>query len=215
MLLGDWDGYCAKMTKDSTWGGNLELAAVARRYKTHITIHQLGAPRLEVMCHGQSGCPTIHLSYHMGEHYSSVRSEKESAAFVGTSIDLDARLRKAGVKIRSPDEPREEPQSKNEKIVMVFKRHNPYHVVHHHRTRDYSNDMLNAWHRIQLNVRMWHIFVNCYVRQVMMLMLLLRLLLASRYKLKRRVKSTKLTLTLMITNHHHHEQQRQHRRHQF
>jgi hypothetical protein len=145
MLLGDWDGYCAKMTKDSTWGGNLELAAVARRYKTHITIHQLGAPRLEVMCHGQSGCPTIHLSYHMGEHYSSVRSEKESAAFVGTSIDLDARLRKAGVKTRSPDEPREEPQSKNEKIVMVYiNRHSipcPYIII---AQGTISNDMLNA-----------------------------------------------------------------------
>jgi OTU domain-containing protein 3 len=60
------------MRKNATWGGNIEIQAMSRMLGVNIVIHQADAPRWEVVNwpkdHG-----SIHLSYHNGEHYGSVR----------------------------------------------------------------------------------------------------------------------------------------------
>ena len=42
-----FEQYVAKMKKAGCWGGAAELSAAAKLYGVHITVHQLGAPRLE------------------------------------------------------------------------------------------------------------------------------------------------------------------------
>lgn len=88
-----FDQYCAKMARGGEWGGAAELAAAGRCYAVHIAVHQYNAPRLlnvydplsvTVDPHGSGPCDpplpvtrdtrTIHLAYHDGEHYSSVRN---------------------------------------------------------------------------------------------------------------------------------------------
>ncbi len=69
-----FEDYCRQMEKDGAWGGNLELAALSRRFRTHIVVHQYAAPRLEVRCEEPSAA-AIHLSYHDQEHYCSVRAD--------------------------------------------------------------------------------------------------------------------------------------------
>ncbi len=69
----DFDGYVGRMRQDGEWGGNFELAAVVRCFGVHIIVHQLAAPRLQLTNYEAPGASTIHVSYHDGEHYNSVR----------------------------------------------------------------------------------------------------------------------------------------------
>jgi OTU domain-containing protein 3 len=86
-----FEQYIGKMKKSGCWGGAAELSAAAKAYGVHITVHQLGAPRLENRYDPISVTPdpnhpddlplpvtaetkTIHLAYHDAEHYSSVRN---------------------------------------------------------------------------------------------------------------------------------------------
>ena len=67
-----YDEYCRIMAENGEWGGNMELQAMSLGYRCNIVIHVLDNPRLEIVnfpTHSQ----TIHLAYHNGEHYSSVR----------------------------------------------------------------------------------------------------------------------------------------------
>lgn len=98
-----WDHYVGRMARDSTWGGNLELQAASRRYEVNIVIHivraspdhrrrgavsvecadtrsrrQLEAPPYEIL--NPAAARAIHMSYHGGEHYNSVRHKVRRAA---------------------------------------------------------------------------------------------------------------------------------------
>jgi len=64
--------YCTRMRKNAVWGGNIELQALSRLLTVNIVIHQLDAPRWEVNNWG-GNARAIHLSYHSGQHYASVR----------------------------------------------------------------------------------------------------------------------------------------------
>jgi len=59
------------MKANGTWGGQMEIQAFSLAYSVNITIHQLGQPRWDIV--NFHGMKAIHLSYHQGEHYSSVR----------------------------------------------------------------------------------------------------------------------------------------------
>jgi len=54
--------YLKEMDKLGEWGGNLELAAVCRRFKTHITVHRYKEARLDVR-NPDKKCRTIHIAY--------------------------------------------------------------------------------------------------------------------------------------------------------
>jgi len=88
-----FEQYCAKMARSGEWGGAAELAAAGRCYAVHIVVHQHNAPRLlnvydpdsvTIDAHNSDAADmplpvtrdtrTIHLAYHDGEHYSSVRN---------------------------------------------------------------------------------------------------------------------------------------------
>jgi OTU domain-containing protein 3 len=85
-----FEDYCLEMAQDGEWGGNAELQAMSLGFMVNIVIHQLDKPRWEVstirkdvfffctfdllqIVNWPATQKTIHLSYHNGEHYSSVR----------------------------------------------------------------------------------------------------------------------------------------------
>lgn len=84
-----FDEYCDDMATEGEWGSAVELQALSLALRVNIVVHQLDNPRWEmVKCVGslsffslisltRDSFPatqkTIHLSYHNGDHYSSVR----------------------------------------------------------------------------------------------------------------------------------------------
>lgn len=71
-----FEEYVEEMSRDNVWGGNLELQALSMALVLDVRIHQLGAPVYDIKNnHGRKERePTpIHLSYHDGQHYASVR----------------------------------------------------------------------------------------------------------------------------------------------
>jgi len=70
-----FDRHMANLRKSGTFAGNDALVALARYLKISIVIHQAGQPVWQINgCSDDSGkTRQIHLSYHNGEHYNSVR----------------------------------------------------------------------------------------------------------------------------------------------
>ncbi|OEL32731.1 OTU domain-containing protein 3 [Dichanthelium oligosanthes] len=73
-----FEEYCESMLKDGTWAGHMELQAASLLTRKNICIHMLNSPRWYI--NNFSGCEAtnmIHLSYHHGEHYNSVRLRED------------------------------------------------------------------------------------------------------------------------------------------
>ncbi|ONK55042.1 uncharacterized protein A4U43_UnF8250 [Asparagus officinalis] len=68
-----FDEYCKSMEKDGTWAGNLELQAASLVTRRNICIHQANSPRWYISNFSGGETTMIHLSYHDGEHYNSIR----------------------------------------------------------------------------------------------------------------------------------------------
>lgn len=71
-----FDQHLQDLSKLSTYGGNDSIVAFARNHGVNIVIHQLNEPRWVI--YGGDYCKNgqvheLHISYHNGEHYSSVR----------------------------------------------------------------------------------------------------------------------------------------------
>lgn len=73
-----FDEYCQSMIKDGTWAGNLELQAASLVFKRNICIHRANYPRWYISNFNDRETTMIHLSYHDGEHYNSVRLQDDS-----------------------------------------------------------------------------------------------------------------------------------------
>lgn len=101
------------MAKDAVWGGNLELAAMCRVLKTHITIYQFQAPRFEIRNHEHPDCGTIHVAYHDQQHYSSIRAIGDASH---AAADIEAKAPKAPKSI----EERKEQASTEKSETMVM-----------------------------------------------------------------------------------------------
>lgn len=63
--------YLKRMSKLGVWGGNMELQALSLVLNVNIKIHRLGEPIWEITNFNRER--SIHLSYHDGDHYNSVR----------------------------------------------------------------------------------------------------------------------------------------------
>lgn len=73
-----FDEYCQSMEKDGTWAGNMELQAASLVTRRNICIHQANSPRWYINNFSSRETSVIHLSYHDGEHYNSVRLAEDS-----------------------------------------------------------------------------------------------------------------------------------------
>lgn len=65
------------LSKLGTYGGNDSIVAFARNHGVNIVIHQLNEPRWVInggdYCKNGGQIRELHISYHNGEHYSSIR----------------------------------------------------------------------------------------------------------------------------------------------
>lgn len=73
-----FDKYCDSMLKDGTWAGHMELQAASLLTRRNICIHMLNSPRWYIHnFSGREATNMVHLSYHHGEHYNSVRLRED------------------------------------------------------------------------------------------------------------------------------------------
>ncbi|MCO5546810.1 hypothetical protein L7F22_000246 [Adiantum nelumboides] len=66
------------MRDTSTWAGHMELQVISLVTHTNICIHRLLSPRWHINTFASTSVRCIHLSYHNGEHYNSVRRIDDS-----------------------------------------------------------------------------------------------------------------------------------------
>eukprot|EP01129_Flabellula_baltica_P011206 TRINITY_DN4858_c0_g3_i1.p1 TRINITY_DN4858_c0_g3~~TRINITY_DN4858_c0_g3_i1.p1 ORF type:complete len:334 (-),score=71.20 TRINITY_DN4858_c0_g3_i1:3-1004(-) len=70
-----FDEYIREMKKSGTWGGQMEITACCLQFEVNITVHRLSEPRWDTVYSGT--WRTLHISYHDGDHYNSVRLKSE------------------------------------------------------------------------------------------------------------------------------------------
>jgi OTU domain-containing protein 3 len=68
-----FDDYVNRMEENGEWAGNVELQAASMELGVNIRIYQEGQTPWTIKNHPDSA-PLLHLSYHDGSHYNSVRS---------------------------------------------------------------------------------------------------------------------------------------------
>ena len=67
-----FDQYISRMRSDGEWGDQPELCAAAQCLHVNIYVHQVDSPRFVILC-DDIATRAIHLSYHGGCHYNSIR----------------------------------------------------------------------------------------------------------------------------------------------
>lgn len=72
-----FEEYCLSMEEDGTWAGHMELQAASLVTHANICIHRSMSPRWYVRNFDDRDALMIHLSYHNGEHYNSVRMKED------------------------------------------------------------------------------------------------------------------------------------------
>ncbi|XP_072046870.1 OTU domain-containing protein 3-like [Amphiura filiformis] len=68
-----FDRHVANLGKSGTYAGNDSIVAFARKNKVNVVIHQLNNPVWKITGSDAAGTIELHISYHNGDHYSSVR----------------------------------------------------------------------------------------------------------------------------------------------
>lgn len=68
-----FDQHLELLEQDGTYAGNDSLVAFARHYQVTICIHQLNEPLWQIHGKNEECCHELHISYHNGDHYNSVR----------------------------------------------------------------------------------------------------------------------------------------------
>ncbi|EME29593.1 OTU domain-containing protein 3 [Galdieria sulphuraria] len=69
--------YLSEMRIEGTWAGNIELQAISLLYGVNIRVHRLDQPGYDLENFKEKNAVWIHLAFHQGEHYSSVRRLKD------------------------------------------------------------------------------------------------------------------------------------------
>uniref|UniRef100_A0A8C4WW19 OTU domain-containing protein 3 n=1 Tax=Eptatretus burgeri TaxID=7764 RepID=A0A8C4WW19_EPTBU len=68
-----FERHVANLSKDGTFAGNDAIVAFARNHQLTVVIHQLDSPVWEVKGLEKVGVRQLHIAYHHGDHYDSVR----------------------------------------------------------------------------------------------------------------------------------------------
>ena len=70
-----FDNHLASLAENGTFGGNDSIVAFARLHDVTVVIHQLNKPLWQIHggVGGSPGTQEVHISYHNGDHYNSVR----------------------------------------------------------------------------------------------------------------------------------------------
>jgi len=79
----EFEEYCNTVATTTSWGGQLELKAIAQLLHQHIIIHTAAGPDIEMGEDYKGQSPPLHLTYHkhyytLGEHYNSAITKPPS-----------------------------------------------------------------------------------------------------------------------------------------
>ncbi|GAA0147030.1 cysteine protease [Lithospermum erythrorhizon] len=85
-----FDEYCLTMGKDGTWAGHMEVQAASLVTRANICIHLHLSPRWYIKNFDNNEARMIHLSYHDGEHYNSVRAKEDSCTGAARPVIIKA-----------------------------------------------------------------------------------------------------------------------------
>lgn len=85
-----FDEYCQSTKEDGTWAGHMELQAASLATHSNICIHQHMFPRWYLRNFDDCEAKMIHLSYHDGEHYNSVRLKEDACTGSAMPITIKA-----------------------------------------------------------------------------------------------------------------------------
>ena len=83
-----FDDYIAEMIQDGEWGGNLELQAMSMKFQVNFYIHIFQHPML-ILHNFDNPKKELHLSYHEGQHYNSLRLLDDTGDTIPKKISLD------------------------------------------------------------------------------------------------------------------------------
>lgn len=86
--LDAFDNYIKNLETPGTYADNMCLVAFARLYQVTINIHQLDLPIWTIQGLENKSKKNIHLAYHNGEHYSSIRRQGDLTS-TPTEINFD------------------------------------------------------------------------------------------------------------------------------
>ena len=106
------DQYLADIEKDGTWGGQLEIQALSVVHNFNCIVHQVDNPIMVFSNYPLGTVKTIHISYHLGEHYNSVRLITDSCDGVPHVIGHELKLKEPVVTME--EEKKEEVRDSNE-----------------------------------------------------------------------------------------------------
>ena len=73
-----FDRHLELLAQDGTFGGNDSIVAFSRLKDATVVIHQLNEPLWQVRSDESKSKIELHISYHNGDHYNSVRKLNEA-----------------------------------------------------------------------------------------------------------------------------------------
>uniref|UniRef100_A0A1J3D0H5 OTU domain-containing protein 3 n=1 Tax=Noccaea caerulescens TaxID=107243 RepID=A0A1J3D0H5_NOCCA len=85
-----FEDYCKNMDDDGTWAGNMELQAASLVTRSNICIHRNMSPRWYIRNFEDARTRMIHLSYHDGEHYNSLRLKEDACGGPARPVVIEA-----------------------------------------------------------------------------------------------------------------------------
>lgn len=106
-----FEHYLYTLKKPGTYAGNDAIAAFARLHQVQIVIHQLNSPFLLIQGTKDPTTAQLHIAYHNGDHYSSLRwlhDNTESPADIRLKIFSDDKNKHNKTKISSKANYRDE-----------------------------------------------------------------------------------------------------------
>jgi len=72
-----FDEHIRNLSESGTFGGNDSIVAFSRLHDLTVVIHQLNKPLWQVHSEGVNRNKELHISYHNGDHYNSVRKSDD------------------------------------------------------------------------------------------------------------------------------------------
>lgn len=83
-----FDDYIKEMSNDATWGGNLEIYALSMKFSVNFYIYIYNHP-MYIVKNFDSPFRNLHLTYHDGSHYNSVRLKDDLVEDLPQYIPLE------------------------------------------------------------------------------------------------------------------------------
>lgn len=114
-----WEGYLSAMAAEGEWGGHMELIALSKALRVNLCVHQLDAARWEITNFPPSR-RRLHVSYHDGNHYNSVRLASDDKASRAESMVISDAGAAAGACEEAPSDEEDEPSGPERRLLEAL-----------------------------------------------------------------------------------------------